>query len=261
VCRSVPAPTKRIQESRGLDNPRSSRSRPRPLVSVETPSEPKDPCNCRNGRAGGALRFYRHLVGASRGQRWSARFLRVWGSKRYGAGQSVSARATGSRKGRGFSEARVEHGRRPLDARTDGGRRTERRNVAETRGPRGPQVRILVVDDDPHAREATLAALRDRGHRVAGAEDGLQALQQLQRAQFQVVVTNIQMPRMDGLALLREIRRQAYPLRVVVRTALLDAALQEVLRRAGAASVIMKGEPMAALARAIEEAARAASAP
>jgi len=133
--------------------------------------------------------------------------------------------------------------------------------VAETRGPRAPQIRILVVDDEPHARETTLAALRDRGYHVAGAEDGLQALQQLQRAQFHVVVTNMQMPRMDGIALLREIRRQAYPLRVVVRTPFLDAALQDVLHRAGAASVIMKGEPMAALARAIEEAARAASAP
>jgi two-component system response regulator DesR len=76
-----------------------------------------------------------------------------------------------------------------------------------------------------------------------------------------VVVTDIQMPRMDGIALLREIRRQGYPLRVVVQTTLLDTALQEVLHRAGAAGVIMKGEPMAALARAIEEAARAASAP
>jgi CheY-like chemotaxis protein len=133
--------------------------------------------------------------------------------------------------------------------------------VAETRGPRAPQIRILVVDDDPHARDATLAALRKRGYHVAGAKDGLHALQQLQRAPFEVVVTDIQMPRMDGIALLREIRRQGYPLRVVVQTTGLDAALQEVLHRAGAAGVIMKGEPMPALARAIEAAARAASAP
>jgi len=117
------------------------------------------------------------------------------------------------------------------------------------------------VDDDPHARDATLAALRKRGYHVAGAKDGLHALQQLQRAPFEVVVTDIQMPRMDGIALLREIRRQGYPLRVVVQTTGLDAALQEVLHRAGAAGVIMKGEPMPALARAIEAAARAASAP
>ena len=153
------------------------------------------------------------------------------------------------------------HCRWTVYARPDEGRRTERRNVAETRGPRAPQIRILIVDNDPHARGATIAALRDKGYHVAGAEDGLQALQQLQRAPFQVVVTNIQMPRMDGVALLREIRRHGYPLSVVVQTTLLDAALQEVLHRAGAAGVIMKGEPMAALARAIEEAARAASAP
>lgn len=133
--------------------------------------------------------------------------------------------------------------------------------MAATRGPRAPQIRILVVDDDPPAREATLAALRNRGYRVAGAEDGLDALRQLQRAKFHVVVTDIQMPRMDGTALLREIRRQGYPLGVVVQTTGSDAALQEDLHRAGAAGVIMKGEPMPALARAIEVAARAASAP
>jgi DNA-binding NarL/FixJ family response regulator len=103
--------------------------------------------------------------------------------------------------------------------------------------------------------------LRDKGYHVAGAEDGLHALQQLQRAAFHVVVTDIRLPRMDGIALLREIRRHGYPLRVVVQTTLLDAALQKGLHRAGAARVIMKGESMAVRIRAVEEAARAASAP
>ena len=133
--------------------------------------------------------------------------------------------------------------------------------MAEPRGPRAPQIGILVVDNDPHAREATLAALRDRGYHVAGAEDGLHALQQLQRAPFHVVVTDIRLPRMDGIALLREIRRQGYPLRVVVQTTVLDAALQKGLHRAGAARVIMKGESMAVRIRAVEDAARAASVP
>jgi CheY-like chemotaxis protein len=132
--------------------------------------------------------------------------------------------------------------------------------VPDTKGPRAPQIRLLVVDDDPHARQATLAGLRDVGYHVVGAEDGLQALQQLQREPFDVVVTDIQMPRLDGIALLREIRRQGYAPRVVVQTTLLDASLTEILRRAGAAGVVMKGEPMAALTRVIEAAARAASA-
>jgi CheY-like chemotaxis protein len=130
--------------------------------------------------------------------------------------------------------------------------------VAETRAS---QIRILVVDDDPHAREVRVAGVRESGYHVAGAADGPQALQSLERAQFQVVVTDIQMPRMDGTALLKQIRRQGYPLRVMVHATLLDAALQEGLLCAGAASVIMKGGPMAALARTIEEATRAASVP
>ncbi len=133
--------------------------------------------------------------------------------------------------------------------------------MAEASEERAPQLRILFVDEDPHAREATLAALRDRGYQVAGVGDGLQALQQLQREQFHVVVTDIRLPRLDGIALLREIRRQGYPLGVIVLTPISDAALHKALHRAGATSVFIKGDPVAALAGAIEEAARPASAP
>jgi CheY-like chemotaxis protein len=90
---------------------------------------------------------------------------------------------------------------------------------------------------------------------VEGAEDGLQALQQLQHERFSIVVTDIQMPRMDGVALLREIRRKGYA-PVVVQTTLVDPYLQDVLRRAGASAVLVKGEPIAALARLVGEICR-----
>jgi len=116
---------------------------------------------------------------------------------------------------------------------------------------------ILVVDDEPRVREMLLRGLRSYGYQAEGAEDGLQALHHLQHGEFDVVVTDIQMPRLDGLALLREIRRRGYTQGVVVQTTLLDPSLEVVLRRVGASRVLMKGGPFADLVRSVEEAYRA----
>lgn len=120
---------------------------------------------------------------------------------------------------------------------------------------RAAGLRILVVDDDLYARQAMMERLRSRGYQVKGAEDGLQALHHLQRERFDLVITDIQMPRMDGIALLHEIRRNGYA-PVIVQTTLVDASLREMLRRAGASDVLVKGESAADLARAVEQVCR-----
>ena len=126
---------------------------------------------------------------------------------------------------------------------------------------KGERVRILVVDDDPQVWGTVLLGLRSRGYQAEAAEDGLQALHHLQHGQFDVVVTDIQMPRLDGLALLREMHRRGYAQAVVVQTTLLDPSLEVVLRRVGASSVLMKGGPLADLVRSVEEAYRASRQP
>ncbi len=123
--------------------------------------------------------------------------------------------------------------------------------MTEIREADAGSVRILVVDDDLYARQAMMERLRSRGYQVKGAEDGLQALHHLQRERFNLVITDMQMPRMDGVALLREICRHDYA-PVIVQTTLLDSYLQEVLRRTGAAGVLMKGESMTELMRLVE---------
>lgn len=111
--------------------------------------------------------------------------------------------------------------------------------------------RILVVDDDLYARREMIERLRSRGYQVRGAEDGLQALHHLQRERFNLVITDIQMPRMDGVALLREITRNDYA-PVIVQTTLVDSYLQEVLRCAGASGVLVKGESVTEIVRLVE---------
>jgi DNA-binding response OmpR family regulator len=127
--------------------------------------------------------------------------------------------------------------------------------MAEVCETQAAGIRILVVDDDLYARQAMMEALRSRGYQVNGAEDGLQALQQLRREPFNLVITDIQMPRMDGVALLREICRHDYA-PVIVQTTLVDSYLQDVLRGAGASGVLVKGESATEIVRLVENLCR-----
>jgi chemosensory pili system protein ChpA (sensor histidine kinase/response regulator) len=68
---------------------------------------------------------------------------------------------------------------------------------------------ILVVDDSITVRRVTQRLLKREGYRVALANDGLHALEKLQEERPTVVLSDIEMPRMDGFDLLRNIRGDA----------------------------------------------------
>jgi DNA-binding response OmpR family regulator len=72
----------------------------------------------------------------------------------------------------------------------------------------GAKVRdlILVVDDDPDARELIAAALTQTGYAVELAADGFEALQKLGQARPDLVLTDLQMPGMHGVDLIQQIR-------------------------------------------------------
>jgi CheY-like chemotaxis protein len=61
--------------------------------------------------------------------------------------------------------------------------------------------RVMVVDDDRHAREALALLLTDEGYEVLAAADGAAALAALAGFQPDVIITDVSMPRMDGPAL------------------------------------------------------------
>ena len=65
---------------------------------------------------------------------------------------------------------------------------------------------ILVVDDDPHIRELLSFALAKNGLRALEAEDGEAALAAIERSPPDLLVLDINMPRMDGLELCRRLR-------------------------------------------------------
>ena len=65
---------------------------------------------------------------------------------------------------------------------------------------------VLVVDDSLTVRRVTQRMLAREGYRVALAKDGLEALERLAEERPQIVLSDIEMPRMDGFDLLRNIR-------------------------------------------------------
>ena len=65
---------------------------------------------------------------------------------------------------------------------------------------------ILAVDDSRSMREMIAYTLRTAGHRVTEACDGVEALELARRLHFDLVLTDVNMPQMDGLALVRELR-------------------------------------------------------
>ncbi len=84
---------------------------------------------------------------------------------------------------------------------------------------------LLFVDDEEMIWQAIAPPLLRRFKEVYYARDGLEGLEMFHRMRPSVVVTDVQMPLMDGMELVREIRRAApQPVPIVVITAYNDAA-------------------------------------
>ena len=79
--------------------------------------------------------------------------------------------------------------------------------------------RLLVVDDEEGVRTFVADALTEAGHAVEQAGDGEAALASLARSAFHVVLTDLRMPLVDGMALLQAIRRDHPDTEVIVLTA------------------------------------------
>ncbi len=78
---------------------------------------------------------------------------------------------------------------------------------------------ILIVDDEPLVRDLLKEVLEREGYQVDLAKDGLSALKFIQENFFDVVITDMKMPKMDGLSLLKEIKRFSPSTLVIVITA------------------------------------------
>ncbi len=102
------------------------------------------------------------------------------------------------------------------------------------------KAKILIADDELSMTNALSAILTSEGYEVAVASDGKKALDQLSADDFGVVLADLKMPKLDGLALLKELQRQAIPTECIIVTGqgTVDSAVQAM--REGAYDYIEK---------------------
>lgn len=99
---------------------------------------------------------------------------------------------------------------------------------------------ILVVEDDPATRRLYKFFLLDGGYTVLEAEDGVAALEQLASQHFDLVITDMNMPRMDGLGLIKAIRTTYPDLYVILITAFGTPDVGKQALRVGANDYLAK---------------------
>ncbi len=116
---------------------------------------------------------------------------------------------------------------------------------------------ILTVDNSRTMRDMLRLALSDAGYRVLQADDGVHGLEVLAGEQPDVIVTDINMPRLDGFGFIEGVRGddryRSVP--ILVLTTESDAAKKERARQAGATGWIIKPFDPAKLVAAIRRVA------
>ena len=68
--------------------------------------------------------------------------------------------------------------------------------------------RIIVAEDNPDAREMLCILLRDQGFEVIGVEDGQEAIEAVKAGRPDLIITDIQMPHLDGIELIKALRAE-----------------------------------------------------
>ena len=114
--------------------------------------------------------------------------------------------------------------------------------------------RILLVDDDAAVRQVIEKALTQQGHTVTTAGNGMKALRLLEASSFELVISDVVMPDMEGLQLLREIRKIPTPPVVIVISGGGRGSAAEYLdlaTRFGAAATLTKPFALEALTDAV----------
>jgi DNA-binding NtrC family response regulator len=116
------------------------------------------------------------------------------------------------------------------------------------------KIKIMLVDDEERFLETTKKLLERRGYQVATALSGSEALDKLQKENIQVVILDVKMPGMDGMATLKAIKNRHPLVEVIMLTghATVESAVEGL--KSGAADYLMKPTDIEALIRKAEDA-------
>ena len=122
---------------------------------------------------------------------------------------------------------------------------------------------VLIVDDEPNLRKILSAQLTRDGYDVMIAEDGEQGLSMLREHHIDLVITDLKMPKVDGMTLLREALREEPQLPIVMITGQEPEVMDALSKAAGATAFLSKpfalGEFRATVSRLLSDPLQAAS--
>jgi two-component system chemotaxis response regulator CheY len=101
---------------------------------------------------------------------------------------------------------------------------------------------ILIVDDSQTVRQVLQLALGDAGYEVIEAEDGFDALRKISEARVDMLITDLNMPNMDGLELIKKVREDSQHrfTPIVMLTTESSEEKKKAGREAGASGWIVK---------------------
>ena len=111
--------------------------------------------------------------------------------------------------------------------------------------------RVLIVDDEPSMRTALMESVRRLGYEVQGAVDGADALERVTRFRPWLVITDLKMPRITGLDLIKDIKARAPQTVIVLMTAYGTVETAVDAMKFGASDYLLKPFSMDLLERVI----------
>ncbi len=96
-----------------------------------------------------------------------------------------------------------------------------------------PEKSVLVIDDELLIRDLLYDFFLEKGYRVSVADSGAAALEKLARQPFDVLLVDLKMPAMDGIELIKEVRKKKIETPVVIITGFpsLETALEALRQR------------------------------
>ena len=116
------------------------------------------------------------------------------------------------------------------------------------------KVRVLLVDDESHVRLFIKTVLNSMSCEVvAEAADGKQALEQFDKTSPDLVLLDINMPVMDGISALKELRRKSDKVAIIMLTSLASAEIVDQCLEAGANYHLRKDVPLSELKQEIRD--------
>lgn len=100
--------------------------------------------------------------------------------------------------------------------------------------------KILVADDQASMRLIISNMLKEKGHTVVEAEDGLSAYNRLKQDSFDLVVADVNMPKMNGLEFLKKVKAEKPSAKVIFVTGMLEETVKLGAENFGLDGLIIK---------------------